>query len=230
MPSSRVSPQATVGRLAAEHPLSTRVFARHGIDFCCGGGRALGEVCLERGLDPVAVVAEIEELLAGPRAAETSWDDVPLAEVVRHVLDAFHAPHREELPRLEAMARKVHAVHGAKDPARLAELWRIVATLRRELEDHMAKEERVLFPLIAAGRGATAARPIAVMEAEHEVAGALLRRIRELTDDFRVPEGACNTWRALWAGLETFERDLHEHVHLENNVLFPRAPSTERVR
>jgi regulator of cell morphogenesis and NO signaling len=230
MPPPVIAPDVPVGRLAAEHPLSTRVFARHGIDFCCGGGRPLDEVCAERGLDPVALVSEIQEALAGPQDRGPGWAAVPLAEVIRHVLEVFHAPQREELARLEAMARKVHAVHGEKDPARLGELARVVATLRAELEQHMAKEEQVLFPMIVRGHGAMAAGPVAVMEAEHEAAGATLRRIRELTDDFRLPDGACNTWRALWHGLEAFERDLHEHVHLENNVLFPRALGRQAVR
>jgi regulator of cell morphogenesis and NO signaling len=223
-----IAPNTPVGRLAAEHPLSTRVFARHGIDFCCGGGRPLDEVCGERGLDLAIVLSQIQELLDEPGSAETNWAHVPLTDLIRHIIDAYHVPHREELARLEVMARKVHAVHGEKDPQRLAELARIVAQVRAGLEHHMAKEERILFPLIAEGHGARAAGPIAVMESEHDVAGDVLRRIRELTDDFRLPEGACNTWRALWHGLEAFERDLHEHIHLENNVLFPRALGTVR--
>jgi regulator of cell morphogenesis and NO signaling len=229
MSPTAIAVNVPVGRLAAEHPLSTRVFARHGIDFCCGGGRPLDEVCTERGLDAAVVLSEIQEVLAAPQDAPTNWSAVPLTDVIRHILDAFHAPQREELSRLEAMARKVHAVHREKDPVRLGELVQVVAALRTELEQHMAKEEQILFPIIANGRGAMAARPIAVMEAEHEAAGAMLRRIRHLTDDFLLPEGACNTWRALWHGLEAFERDLHEHVHLENNVLFPRALGTARL-
>lgn len=218
-----IAPNVLVGRLAAEHPASTRVFARHGIDFCCGGGRPLEQVCRERGLDPAAVVSEIEEVLAEPDRGAARWGAVPLTEVIRHIVIVFHEPHREELSRLDAMARKVLAVHGEKDPERLGELAGIVGELRADLQQHMAKEESVLFPMIASGHGAMAGGPVAVMVAEHETAGAMLRRIRELTDDYRLPEGACNTWRALWHGLERFERDLHEHVHLENNVLFPRA-------
>lgn len=229
MSPTAIAPNVPVGRLAADHPLSTRVFARHGIDFCCGGGRPLDEVCSERGLDPIAVVTEIQDLLAGPQCGAPSWATEPLAEVIRHILDAFHAPQREELSRLDGMARKVHAVHGEKDPERLGELARVVAALRSDLEQHMAKEEQILFPIIANGRGMMASGPIAVMEAEHEAAGAMLRRIRQLTDDFRLPEDACNTWRALWHGLEAFEHDLHEHVHLENNVLFPRALGRQAV-
>jgi regulator of cell morphogenesis and NO signaling len=227
MPST-LTPDVPVGRLATEHPLATRVFARHGIDFCCGGGRPLDEACRAKGLDPKAVLAEIEDVLEGTTDSPTRWATAPLADVVRHVFATYHQPHREELPRLEAMARKVQDVHGTKD-ARLAELAEVVSRLRAELESHMLKEDQILFPAIAAGHGAAMGGPIAVMEAEHDAAGEMLRRIRELTDEFRLPDGACNTWRALWHGLDTFERDLHEHVHLENNVLFPRALGAVRT-
>jgi regulator of cell morphogenesis and NO signaling len=120
------------------------------------------------------------------------------------------------------MARKVHQVHGDKD-ARLAKLVEVFTELQQELDAHMAKEEQVLFPLIRAGRGAMAGGPVEVMEHEHDDAGAALRRLRELTDDFQAPAEACTTWRALWHGLETLEADMHQHIHLENNILFPRA-------
>jgi len=229
MRSPTLPPDVLVGRLAAEHPLATRVFARHGIDFCCGGGRPLDEVCRERGLDPEAVRAEIGAEIAAPGDTSPDWARAPLAELIQHILTTYHEPHYEELPRLEAMARKVFAVHGVKDPERLGELVAVVAGLRLELEQHMFKEEQVLFPFIARGQGAVAQGPIAVMEAEHETAGASLRRLRELTDGYRVPEGACNTWRALWHGLEAFEQDLHQHIHLESNILFPRALRGESV-
>jgi regulator of cell morphogenesis and NO signaling len=121
------------------------------------------------------------------------------------------------------MARKVLGVHGARDPERLSELVSVFAGLRGELEEHMAKEEQVLFPMIRQGQGKRADDPISVMEHEHESAGAALRRLRELTDNYEVPENACNTWRALWHGLAALEEAMHRHIHLENNILFPRA-------
>ncbi len=211
-----------VGNVATENPLATRVFARHNIDFCCGGGRPLAEVCAEKGLNPDTVVAEIEDAL---KTTDTSkrWDNEPLGDLIDHILSAYHEPLWEEMPRLEAMAHKVNTVHGHRDPERLGELAELVTAMKDELSDHMKKEEQVLFPLIKGGGGASATMPINVMNHEHETAGAQLKRLRELTNDFTVPEEACNTWRALWHGLEAFESDLHEHIHLENNILFPGA-------
>lgn len=213
-----------VGHLAAEHPLATRVFARHGIDFCCGGGKPLAKVCEDRDLDLDAVIAEIEaELEQWPEDAESRWTDAPLGDLIEHIVGTYHASLREELPRLSQMVAKVVRAHGDKEPERLPELVAVLGGLRAELESHMLKEERVLFPLIRQGRGAMAAAPVSVMEHEHEEAATALRRLRALTDDYRVPAEACNTWRALWHGLADLERATHQHIHLENNILFPRA-------
>ena len=212
-----------VGQLATEHPLATRVFARHGIDYCCGGGKPLEEVCVEKGLVAESILEEIRRELAAPGASEESWEEAPLGELIDHILVAYHAPLREEMPRLEMMARKVLDVHRDKDPERLSELVSVYVGLKAELDQHMMKEEQILFPMIKAGQGAMAAGPIFVMNQEHESAGGALRRLRELTDDYEVPAEACNTWRALWHGLAALEESLHLHIHLENNILFPRA-------
>jgi regulator of cell morphogenesis and NO signaling len=217
-----------VGRIATEHPLATKVFARHGIDFCCGGGKPLGEVCRRLGLDTGAVLAEIEREIASTPAPDVRWDEAPLGDLIEHILAAYHEPLKEDLPRLEAWARKVVAVHRDKQPETLPELLTVFLGLKAELEQHMAKEERVLFPLIRGGHGAMAGGPISVMEHEHDSAGRALERLRELTDRYRVPAEACNTWRALWHGLAAFEQSLHQHMHLENNVLFPRALGARR--
>jgi regulator of cell morphogenesis and NO signaling len=214
------TPTTLVGTIATEQPLATRVFARHGIDFCCGGGQPLADACRARGLDPAVVLREIAAETAPAGRRMTRWRDEPVEALVDHLLAEFHAPLWAELPRLDAMAAKVLDVHGAKAPEQLGAVRELVTALRADLEPHMQKEEQVLFPMIRRGRVPDG--PIAVMEAEHEAVGALLVRLREVTDQFRVPAGACNTWRALWAGLEALERDLHEHIHLENNVLFPR--------
>lgn len=143
--------------------------------------------------------------------------------MIDHILVTYHQPLYEELPRLESMARKVLDVHRDKDPQRLSELFSIYLEIQAELKQHMMKEEQILFPMIRQGQGARTGGPIAVMEKEHEAVGGALRRMRELTDDYTVPAEACNTWRALWHGLEALEKDLHQHIHLENNILFPRA-------
>lgn len=216
-----LSPTDTVARLAVRIPAASRVFMRHDIDFCCGGARPLDEACAARGLDPHAILAEIEA--EAPDAGDTRWDQRPLSELIDHILEAYHVPLHAELPRLQAMARKVLTVHGDKDPERLTALVDVYEALAAELVGHLAKEENILFPWILQGRGATAGGPIQVMHMEHDSAGEALARLRELTDDFTPPPGACNTWRALWLGLEELDHELRAHIHLENNILFPRA-------
>lgn len=218
-----ITTNTTVGQLAAEHPLATRVFARHGIDYCCGGGRSLEKVCEEKGLDSQGVLDEIRKELESPVASEHRWDEAPLGNLIEHILAAYHRPLYEELPRLEAMARRVLEVHGDKDPERLGELLSVYLGLKAELDQHMAKEEQILFPMIRRGQGAMAHGPISVMQREHDSAAAALRRLHELTNGYEVPDGACNTWRALWHALAALEESLHQHIHLENNILFPRA-------
>lgn len=167
--------------------------------------------------------------------------DAPLSELVRFIVDHFHAGLREELPRLGQMAAKVLNVHGARHPEVLPELEATFRALREELEMHMMKEERILFPYVqrleemsAQGSALPASpfgsieAPIGAMEHEHDDAGRALARMRELTGGYVPPEGACNTFRGLYHGLEEFEAVLHEHIHLENNVLFPRAARLEQ--
>lgn len=212
-----------VGDIATELPLATRVFERHGIDYCCGGGTALKVACEKKGLDAEAVLAEIQKELDATTATEERWDEAPLDDVITHILETYHRPLDEEMPRLMAMADKVLEVHRDKAPETLPELVSVYGALKSELEEHMAKEEQILFPMIQRGQGAMADGPIAVMQQEHDSAATALRRLRELTNDYTVPDEACNTWRALWHGLKALEESLHRHIHLENNVLFPRA-------
>ena len=218
-----IQSDSTVGQLAAEHPLATRVFHRHGIDFCCDGGKKLQEACVAQGVDLETVLEEIRTELRNTTTPEERWVQAPLKDLVDHILVAYHQPLQEELPRLETMARKVLAVHGDKDPDTLSELVKVYAGLKAELDQHMVKEERILFPMINQGQGAMAGGPVSVMQQEHDFAGAALKRLRELTNDYQVPPQACNTWRALWHGLAALEESLHQHIHLENNILFPRA-------
>lgn len=218
-----ISSDSTVGNIATAHPLSTRVFARHGIDFCCGGGKALADACAEKGIELDGVLAELNAELSSGNPGHVNWANEPLNVLIDHILKNYHEPLREELPRIEAMARKVNAVHGDKDPARFEGILATYLTLKVGLEEHMLKEEEVLFPMIRNGQGDMADGPISVMESEHLEAGAALARLRGLTEDYSVPDEACNTWRALWVGLADLERALHEHIHLENNILHRRA-------
>ncbi len=216
-----ITPESRIGDIAAHHPLATRVFARHGIDFCCGGGAPLARACEKKGLVAGDVLDEIRQVLDGPQEAEADWLTAPLPELVRHIVETYHAPLREELPRLEAMARKVAQVHAERDPeGRLPAIVTTFVGLRGELENHMAREEAVLFPAILQGLGGL---PFEVFVDDHTEAGEALERLRSLTGEYVAPEDACNTWRALWAGLADLETSLHQHIHLENNILFPRA-------
>jgi regulator of cell morphogenesis and NO signaling len=218
-----ITAETPVGVIAADFPIATRVFARHQIDFCCGGGRPIGEVCESKGLDAAMVLGELEAELAGDTSDTESWNDAPLPALIEHIVSTYHRALDEELPRLEFMARKVLRVHGDKMPEVLPDLVSTLLSLKTELEEHMIKEEKDLFPMILKGEGSAAIGPIGVMEDEHTSAGDALRHLRELTDDYTVPEGACNTWRALWMGLAELESAMHKHIHLENNILFPRA-------
>lgn len=213
----------SVGEIASKYPLSTRVFHHHGIDFCCGGGVSLDEACAKQSLIGTEVLAEIVDELSKSVDEGKRWDEAPLGELVDFILAEFHVPLKAELPRLRQMTMKVHAVHGPKDPKNLHELSELVQSLVFELDQHMLKEEEILFPMIRAGQGSMANGPVTLMEDEHIHAGEALRRMRELTNDYTVPAEACNTWTALWHGLAALEESLHQHIHLENNILFPRA-------
>jgi regulator of cell morphogenesis and NO signaling len=223
MKTSEITQETLVGEIATKEPLATRVFARHGIDFCCGGGVPLAQACVGKQVSVDSVLKEIHAEIAGSEAPLPSWEGAPLPDLIEHILAVYHRPLDEELPRIEAMARKVHSVHGDKDPEGLGEMLATVLALKADLEPHMEKEEQILFPMILSGQGAMAGGPVHVMEAEHEEVGGLLRRLRALTNDYTPPEGACNTWTALWHALADLERSLHQHIHLENNILFPGA-------
>jgi regulator of cell morphogenesis and NO signaling len=215
------TPLSTLAALATEHAAASRVFQKFGLDFCCKGLRSLESACVERGLDPDAVLAEIESSDSGPTALATESTET----LIHFVVTYYHARVREELPLLVAMAAKVERVHAKREgcPAGLsAHLQRMA----EELTAHMEKEEEVLFPLIASGRTRLHG-PVHVMEAEHRDHAANLMRLRELAHDFVPPKAACATWRALYLRLSDFERELMEHVHLENHVLFPRAVGGE---
>jgi regulator of cell morphogenesis and NO signaling len=211
----------TLGQVATTHPDSTLVFLRHRLDFCCGGGQKLGDACRAAGLDPDAVIAEIASEVT-TRAPER-WDARPLPELIDFIVTRYHEPLRADLPVLLEASRKVERVH-AKKASCPHGLATVLEQLEAELRQHLVKEELVLFPALRAGHaGRPVHMPIRVMMQEHDDHGASLRRVRELATDFKAPPEACATWRALYAGLEKLEAELTQHIHLENNVLFPRA-------
>lgn len=226
-----LTPQATVGQLVAERASRAKVFEHFGIDYCCGGKISVAEACTRKGIDPAAVLAALAALDAAftAPAGDRDWTAAPIEELVLHILNTHHAYLREAMPRLSFLTAKVARVHGEDHPE-LVEVAGIFGRFHAEMDAHMAKEDNVLFPLIiqlargeGGGFGPPLHAPISVMEAEHDDAGRALAAINELTDGYAVPPTACNSYRAMLDGLREIELDTHRHVHLENNILFPRA-------
>ncbi|MEO7732558.1 MAG: iron-sulfur cluster repair di-iron protein [Kofleriaceae bacterium] len=211
-----------IGELAAAQPSATRVFLRHRLDFCCGGRRSLQEACERAGLNPVEIAAELEQE-SGRGDPSPRWELRSQAELADHIEGYYHAGLRRDLPPLIEAARKVERVHASK-PGAPSGLADVLTEFFAEMQSHMAKEEKILFPMIRRGeRGDAVYMPVRVMEGEHDSHREQLVKIRELTDDLRLPAHACATWTALYRGLEAIEADLMQHIHLENNILFSRA-------
>jgi len=227
--------QTTVRDIALEQPASIRVFERFGIDYCCGGRKPLAEACQERSLEPKAVLDAIQKAVAGGGEQTRNWTQASLETICSHIVATHHAYIRAELPRLEMLAQKVVSRHGGAH-AELEEMQQLILTLGEELLQHLEKEEVVLFPYIVSmecnmascgprplGCFGAVRNPIRMMIAEHDAAGDAMARMRVLSGEFTPPDGACPTYRGFFQALAEFEKDLHQHVHLENNILFPRA-------
>jgi len=216
----------TLGDLVATNPAAARVLEGFGLDYCCRGTRTLADACADAGVDAAAVAAKLADLDVPGDATWTLLDAPALAE---HIVATHHRYLHEELPLLDALAEKVLGVHGSRHPE-LAEVRRLVAAVRADLEPHLMKEERVLFPAIAAiAAGQTefpfgsVANPIRMMTLEHDRAGQLLADLRAATNGYAVPDDACASFQALYGRLEALELDTHLHIHKENHVLFPAA-------
>lgn len=237
----------TVGQLVRERPARSRVFEMLNIDYCCGGKLSLEDACRRRGVDPDEVRRRLAESDVQVDQYSDSYeqpidaDAMSLSELASHIEQTHHAYLKSELPRLDRMTEKVARVHGDRDP-RLHELRKAFELFRDELIPHMMKEEMVLFPLVRTLElhqlslsakpftpyfCGTVANPIRQMEHEHDHAGLALAAMRELTDEFMPPTWACDTYRAMLDGLAGLERDMHQHVHKENNILFPKAIDLE---
>jgi regulator of cell morphogenesis and NO signaling len=215
------STNRTLGELVALNPAAAEVLHRYHLDFCCGGRQSLEQACAASGLDPEVVLREAEQATTDERD-DVRWAERSIEELIRHILDRYHAPLKQELPRLIELAGLVERVHAEKPdcPAGLADL---LTDVREAVESHLVKEEQILFPLILSGRGRMARMPVQVMVQEHEDHGQNLALIRQLTRDLRLPEAACASWRELYRSLGELEVELMDHIHLENNILFPRA-------
>lgn len=232
----------TVRELAIEIPNATRTFEKLGIDYCCGGSRSLTDACRHAHVQLEEVLNELARVSVKPseESARRDFENETLDELIEHIVGTHHTYVKQELPRLQKLLHKVVSVHGKAHPEldRIRELFQRMAA---ELTSHMMKEERILFPYIVAMEDAvknrrpkprpafgTVSNPIHMMELEHDSAGAALREIAALSSNYEPPEGACFSYRTLYTALKEFEADLHQHVHLENNLLFPRAIAMEQ--
>lgn len=229
-PKEAVSRAKSVGQLVAEQPGRACILEAHGIDYCCGGKITLEEACKKKGI-PVEEV--LEKLLAADQKEQpdaVDWPTAKLADLVDHIIADYHQPLRQELARVMPLAEKVARVHGDNHPE-MVKVKDIFNHFKAQLELHMQKEEMVLFPGIKSmettgspqifGCGGGIEHPIEVMSLEHDEAGEALRTMRQLTNDYTPPEDACNTFKVLLFSLIQIELEMHQHVHKENNILFP---------
>jgi regulator of cell morphogenesis and NO signaling len=238
-----IDTQRTVREIALERPQAAAVFEKLGIDYCCGGGKPLASACEGAGVG----VAQVTDLLEQATVADNpgtdagNWTEQSLASLIGHIVEKHHAYCREEGARLQPLLAKVVSKHGEHHPE-LTQVQDLFTSLRNELSTHLMKEEQVLFPYILALEDSssrksisprapfgTVQNPVRMMVQEHDNAGQLLKQIRGVTRNFVVPEDACASFKALYQGLEAFEADLHQHIHLENNLLFQRAIALEEA-
>ncbi len=224
----------TVGELVAKAPELARLFEELQIDYCCHGNTRLGDACRQKSLDP-AQVLEIIDQSEGTAPDARNWVVATLTELCDHIEQTHHAYLRKELPRLEGLIAKVTAVHG-NHHLELSDVKTVFQAVQCELMPHMMKEEQILFPAIRALERAsqplnlpfgTVQNPIRMMEHEHDAVGDAIAKLHQLTNGYRIPEDACNSYCAMLQGLHDLEVDLHQHIHKENNILFPRAKQQE---
>ncbi|HEX7334597.1 MAG TPA: iron-sulfur cluster repair di-iron protein [Pyrinomonadaceae bacterium] len=236
-----INSETTVREVALQVPESTRVFESLKIDYCCGGNQPLGQACASAGVD----LDDVMEMLAGVDQSNEEgaldFQNASLPELITHILDTHHVFTKSEMERLQSLADKVLNAHGGNHPE-LVHLDEILTRLCADLTPHMFKEEQVLFPYIMGMAQAadqnlaapvpffgTVNNPIRMMMREHDTAGEILRELRSLTSDYKVPADACVSYQTLYQALENFEKDLHQHIHLENNILFPKALAMENA-
>ena len=232
----------TVRELAVENPASTRVFEKLGIDYCCGGNRSLREACENANLQFDQVLDSLEKADQATRCTQKDrhWQAEPLASLIEHIQSTHHKYTREEIARLGPLLEKVCSVHG-RNHRELVEVREIFKGLAQELNAHLMKEEMMLFPYIVRAEAAVAGNgplarapfgsvqnPVSMMEHEHDSAGNALRAMNEATNGYSAPADACISYQTLYQALAAFEADLHQHIHLENNILFPRAVAIEK--
>ena len=233
-----ITTNMTVRDVAMQLPQSTRVFEELKIDYCCGGNQPLAQACASAGVEVENVMGMLAEVTS-PDEEALDFQNAFLPELITHILDTHHVFTKKEMDRLQLLADKVLAAHGGNHPE-LVHLDELITRLCADLKPHMFKEEQILFPYILAITEAadaertapfapfgTVNNPIRMMMMEHDNAGQILREMRTLTSDYNVPADACISYQTLYQALENFEKDLHQHIHLENNILFPKALDVE---
>ena len=231
----------TVGELVAEDYRKAEVFKKFGIDFCCGGGKTVKEVCEKKGVDYTLLEKELLEAEKKATSDTTNFNEWKLDALADYIVEKHHTYVKENIPMLLEFSKKVARVHGNANPevVKIADLFQEAAD---ELTHHMMKEEHMLFPYIKelankqknGGNGlhppfGTVQNPIRMMEMEHELVGKNLEEIRTITNNYTLPEDACASYSLLYRLLDEFEDDLHIHIHLENNILFPKALDLEKL-
>jgi regulator of cell morphogenesis and NO signaling len=229
---------ATVGELAGTIPHARRVLEKYGIDYCCGGGKSLADACTVSGADLSTVIRAISKNEA-KNNADRNYYDLSQRDLTEHIINTHHEFTRTEIRRLSALSDKVVSVHGSRHPE-LLQLRKTFGDLAEDLMPHMMKEENVLFPYIVTVEAQSASgvaltrppfmtvqNPVRMMQFEHDLAGELLRELRRITSNYTAPADSCVSYKTLYEALRQFEEDLHLHIHLENNVLFPRAIEME---
>ena len=233
------TPGMTIRDLVANDYRTAAVFERHGMDFCCSGGRTLAQACHDGGVELEALLRELDDVLVAPASGVPPFKDWDARALIDYIVSTHHAFVRQAIPPLVEHTHKVADVHAARHPE-LTHIARLVDRIAAEMIDHMEKEERILFPFIQTLESArvqgvptpappfgSLQSPIHAMETEHRFAGDATEEIRALTDGYRAPADACATYRVCLQELAAFQRDLHAHVHLENNILFPKALALE---
>jgi regulator of cell morphogenesis and NO signaling len=230
----------TVREVALEIPGATRVFEQLGIDYCCGGQRSLADACSSAGISPT----DVEKSLSTIATSHAQWEEpnfntATLEELATHIINKHHKFTRQEIGRFNTLVEKVYAAHSDNHPE-LARMKVLVGELSADLEPHMMKEEQILFPYITRMEAAarqhlaippspfgTVGNPIRMMMMEHDRAGEIFKEIRAISSNYTVPADGCLSYQTLYGALAELEKDLHQHIHLENNILFPRAVEME---
>jgi regulator of cell morphogenesis and NO signaling len=223
-----LSEQMTVAELLKKHPAACAILERHRVDYCCGGNRTLAEACSQAGISPGTLLADLSMAVADPGKTEAPPSkDRPLGEIVSHILDHRHAHLKMKLPKLRAMTVKVAAVHGRHRPEFL-DLARMFNEFSGEIERHLDKEKRIVFPWLLSAREQSGS-PTELMRSEHEHYGRQLDWIRKLCSNYAAPDHACNTWRGLYSELAALDRELREIIEIENTSVFPDASGSAAI-